>query len=78
MVHKDRNSLEKIAEWIKQTYPDDSGIVYGFSRNETEKVANKLVVSLSKPPSHFVLHIFNTPHIFVRSMVLVQDTIMLE
>jgi superfamily II DNA helicase RecQ len=34
--------IEDIAKFIKEEHPDDSGIVYCFSRNEAETVAEEL------------------------------------
>ena len=44
---KDKNTLANIAKFIKEKYPDESGIVYAFSRHETEMVAERLCVRSS-------------------------------
>lgn len=41
---KNKSSLEDIANFIEEKYPDESGIIYCFSRNECERITEKLRV----------------------------------
>lgn len=50
---KDKHTIETIISTIKETHPKSSGLIYCYSRDETEKVAQSLQDShISCRPYH--------------------------